>query len=97
MVCATHRDGRPRALAWRWLVKRALLFALALSACGPNVEQIMAMGTWSAAARAACAVPTACPAERACFVGVKNATRPGAVNKTTYKAAATACRAYGAP
>lgn len=73
------------------------MLVLALAGCGPSAAQILAMGTWSAAARAACATPGACPRERACIMGVIDATQPGGVTKVGYAAAAAACHAYGAP
>lgn len=79
------------------MMRRALLFVLALSGCGPSAGQILEMGTWSAAARAACANPGACPRERACILGVIEATQRGAVSKASYDAARAACHAYGAP
>ena len=77
-------------------MRRALLLALALAGCGPNAAQILSMGSWSAAARAVCATPGACPRERACNLGVIDATR-GPVSKAGYAAAAASCQAYGAP
>jgi hypothetical protein len=77
-------------------VAAALLLLLPLAGCGPTPAQIYEMGTWSAAARAACKIPGACPAERSCILSIIEATRLGNVNAKTYKAAKTACQNYGA-
>ena len=74
-----------------------LVGALLLGGCDPSAAQILAMGSWSAEARAACATPGACPKERACILSVIAATQPGAVSASSYKAAAKACQPYGAP
>lgn len=75
----------------------ALLLLVPLSGCGPTPAQIYEMGTWSTTARAACKNPGACPVERACILGVFDATKPGAVTAKTYRAAKVACRSFGAP
>ena len=75
----------------------ALLLLLPLAGCGPTIPQIYEMGTWTEAARAACKTPGACPVERACILGVIDATRPGNVNAKTYRAAKVACQNFGAP
>ena len=75
----------------------ALLLLLPMAGCGPTIPQIYEMGTWSEAARAACKTPGACPVERACILGIIDATRPGNVNAKTYRAAKVACQNFGAP
>lgn len=78
-------------------MRRALLLALALAGCGPSIPQILAMGDWSATARANCSTPGKCPLERACILAVIHATEPGAVTAKSYTAARMACQRYGAP
>lgn len=78
-------------------IRVLLVGAMLLGSCGPSAAQILAMGDWSAAARAACATPGACPRERACILGVIAATQPSAVSASSYKTAAKACQPYGAP
>lgn len=71
-----------------------ILLAIGCSSCGPSVQQIRDMATWSSAARATCTHPGQCAEAEACIRGVLRASEPQA-GKAEYNTARTACWPYG--
>lgn len=74
---------------------RILVFtACMLTSCAPGPKEIRHLGQLSQSARAACDKPGSCPTAVGCIRAVIDATRPGNVTRSSYKAATDDCDSF---